>query len=84
MLENISNDGLDDKDQGSYKNTLKWTNSGSSFQTCLHDYDTHSISIFHPGDCGHWDACCCTAQGHKGAKGGIVRFRSPQDSGKNC
>lgn len=53
-------------------------------QTSPHTDGTHRISIFNPGDGGDRDACGCTAQGHKGAKGDIVGFRSPQDSGKNC
>lgn len=53
-------------------------------QTSPHIDGTHSISIFNPGDGGDRDACCCTTQGHKGAKGDIVGFRSPQDSCKNC
>lgn len=53
-------------------------------QTSPHTDDTHGISVFNPGDGGDRDACCCTAQGHKGAEGDIVGFRSPQDSGKNC
>ena len=53
-------------------------------QTRPHTDGTHSNSVFNPGDGGDRDACGCTTQGHRGAKGDIVGFRSPQDSGKNC